>query len=205
MRTCCCLLRHHSLRPSPLPCRCKRCCRPLRPRAARRPPHFPVICCASAYLQRPSLPGEPCISACLCTRILTSFPQTISGDTKCPAALCATACSDSASSAGFSVFESRDAVVVGIAAAAQHVSASVSWVFCNGDRMRPRAQGSQSDKSTCSLLLSAIEALLPSTDGAPHCLVSSAADNCARRSILLPEDPAYTYHDPPAAGDVIYH
>jgi hypothetical protein len=71
--------------------------------------------------------------------------------------------------------------------------------------MRSRAQGSPSDKSTCTLLLSAIEALLPGMDGVVSCLASSATERCARRAVVLPEDSAFMYHDPPAAGDVIYH
>lgn len=105
--------------------------------------------------------------------------------------------------AGFS-FETRDAVVAGVAAAAPHLSASVGWLFCNGDRMRPRAQGSQSDTATCSLLLGAIDSLT-AAEGAATSLAASSVGNCARRAVALPDDAAFMYHDPPAAGDVIYN
>ena len=131
--------------------------------------------------------------------------QTLSGDPQCPPALCASACSEAPGGSSLGSFESRDAVIVGAAAAAPHTPAATCWVFCNGERLRTRTIGSHSDKTTCRLLLSAIEALLAAPDCATAGLAVSAAEACALRCVSLPEDAAFTYHDPPAAGDVIYN
>ncbi len=99
----------------------------------------------------------------------------------------------------------RDAVVIGTAAAAPHTSAAVGWVFCSGDRLRSRDQGMVSDKTTCTLLLSAVEAVLAAQDGLGAGLAAAACVPCAQRTVTLPDDHALMYHDPPAAGDVIYN
>jgi hypothetical protein len=128
------------------------------------------------------------------------LPQTLSGDPKFPAALLQPSGPLTADN-----FESRDGVVIGFVAAARHLPAAVGWVFCSGDRLRSRDQGSLPDKTTCRLLLSAVESLLDGQDGVRPGLASTAADSCARRAVALPDDPAFMYHDPPAAGDVIYN
>jgi hypothetical protein len=136
--------------------------------------------------------------------VLSYFLQTLHGDLRCPealAALCTSMELDSDGAHGTHSFECRDAVIVGTAAAAPYVAASVVWVLCNGDRMRASLLGSQSDITTCALLLRAVEALLPVADS----LAASSSSACARRSVTLPEDAAFTFHDPPAAGDVIYN
>jgi hypothetical protein len=128
--------------------------------------------------------------------------QTVNGDAKLPSAMSAAGCSVPRSSGGC---ETRDAVVVGAIAAAQHTNASVAWVFCSGDRLRPRAQASHSDKTTCFRLLSAIEAFLSEQECVSLGLAQSRVDACVSRRVSLPQDSAFMFHDPPAAGDVIYN
>jgi hypothetical protein len=101
-------------------------------------------------------------------------------------------------------FDTRDPVVVALAAAAPHTLAAVGWVFCSGDRLRARFQGCHSDEATCRLLLSAVEAVLVGQEGMVPGLAAAAAA-CSQRSVALPDDAAFMYHDPPAAGDVIYN